>query len=76
MSLGQDILQTSLDIIVILAPDLAVEQTVADTVEHESDETIAEIEERHGAEEGIPEPEHKVDLLIDNVLRQNAQTIV
>ena len=76
LTLGQHILQTPLNIIIILATNLPVEQTVADTVEHEGDESVAEVEEGDGAEEGVPEPEDEVDLLVDDVLGEDAHAVM
>ena len=47
---------------------LSVEEAVPHSVEEESDQSVAEVEDRDGPEEGVPEPEDQVDLLVDDVL--------
>ena len=39
-------------------------------------EPVEDKEDGGGPEEGVPEPEGQVDLLVDDVLRQDAQTVV
>ena len=45
-------------------------------MEHEGDQSVAEVEDGDGAEEGVPEPEDEVDLLVDDVERQNTKTVL
>ena len=45
-------------------------------MEHEGDESVAEVEEGDGAEEGVPEPEDEVDLLVDDVLGEDAHAVM
>ena len=45
-------------------------------MEEESDQPVAEVEDGHGPEEGVPEPEDKVDLLVDDVLGEDTETVV
>ena len=46
----------------------SVYQTEANTTEENSEEPVEDKEDGEGSKEGIPEPEDKVDLLIDDVL--------
>ena len=54
----------------------SIEQTVSDSTKEDGDDSVGDIDDRDGGKEGVPEPEHKVDLLVDNILRQNTQTVV
>ena len=51
----------------------SVYQTEVNTTKENSEEPVEDKEDGEGSKEGIPEPEHQVDLLIDNVLRKNKQ---
>ena len=55
---------------------LSVEEAVPHSVEEESDQPVAEVEDGHGPEEGVPEPEDEVDLLVDDVLGEDAEAVV
>ena len=55
---------------------LSVEEAVPHSVEEESDQSVAEVEDRDGPEEGVPEPEDQVDLLVDDVLSEDTQAVV
>ena len=73
-----------MDVLVILVPDLQTEyvdtlyclactycfvyQAKPDTLEEQSEDSIEQTDDRVGDKEGIPEPQHKVDFLIDYVL--------
>ena len=46
----------------------SVYQTEPNTTEENSEEPVEDEEDREGSKESIPEPEDKVDLLIDDVL--------
>ena len=46
-----------------------VDQTKANTTKENGDKPVEDKEHRDRSKEGIPEPEYKVDLLIDNVLK-------
>ena len=76
LALGEDEVQRARHVLVVLAADLAVEEAVADPVEHEGDQAVAEVEDGDGAEEHVPEPQHQVDLLVDDVLGEDAQPVV
>ena len=76
LPLGEDEVQRARHVLVILAADLAVEEAVAHPVEHEGDQAVAEVEHGDGAQEHVPEPEHQVDLLVDDVLGEDAQPVV
>jgi len=45
-------------------------------VEQEGDQSVAEVEDGDGAEEGVPEPEDEVDLLVDDVLCEDTEAVV
>lgn len=45
-------------------------------MEHEGDQSVAEVEDGDGAEEGVPEPEDEVDLLVDDVLSEDTEPVV
>ena len=49
----------------------SVYQTEANTTEENSEEPVEDEEDREGSKESIPEPEDKVDLLIDDVLEED-----
>ena len=55
---------------------LSVEQAVPHSVEQEGDQSVAEVEDGDGAEEGVPEPEDEVDLLVDDVLCEDTEAVV
>ena len=55
---------------------LSVEQAVPHSVEQEGDQSVAEVEDGDGAEEGVPEPEDEVDLLVDDVLSEDTEPVV
>ena len=55
---------------------LSVEQAVSDSVEEEGDQSVTEVEDGDGAEEGVPEPEDEVDLLVDDVLGEDTEPVV
>ena len=76
LPLGEDEVQRPRHVLVILAADLAVEEAVAHPVEHEGDQAVAEVEHGDGAQEHVPEPKHQVDLLVDDVLGEDAQPVV
>ena len=76
LALGEDEVQRPRHVLVVLAADLAVEEAVAHPVEHEGDQPVAEVEDGDGAEEHVPEPQHQVDLLVDDVLGEDAQPVV
>ena len=46
----------------------SVYQTEVNTTKENSEEPVEDKEDGEGSKEGIPEPEDKVDLLIDDVL--------
>ena len=54
--------------IYFLCTNFAVDETISDSTEHEGDESIAEVEDGDGAEEGVPKPQNQVDFLVYNVL--------
>ena len=76
LSLGEDKLQWPLDVHIVLPPDLSVQETVSDSMKHQGDQSVAEIQDRDGSKEEIPEPEDEVDLLIDNVLGQDTHAVM
>ena len=45
-----------------------VYQAKPDTLEEQSEDSIEQAEDRVGDKEGIPEPQHQVDFLIDYIL--------
>ena len=45
-------------------------------MEHQGDQTVAQIQDGDGSKEEIPEPEDQVNLLIDDVLRQDTHPVV
>ena len=47
-----------------------VEQVEADCVAEEGQEAVEAEEEGDGDKEGVPEPEHQVDFLVDDVLKK------
>ena len=47
----------------------SVQQTEANTTEENSAESVEDKENRDRSKESIPEPEDKVDLLVDYVLK-------
>ena len=47
-----------------------VEQVEADCVAEDGEESVEAEYERDGDKESVPEPEHQVDFLIDNVLKR------
>ena len=55
---------------------LSVEQAVSHSVEEKGDQPVAEVEDGDGPEEGVPEPEDEVDLLVDDVLCENTEPVV
>ena len=83
MALSQHIVQALADIIIVLTPHLAhhvlyhtiitnthssEEQAEADTAEEDGEEPVEDEEDRQGPKKGVPEPEYKVNLLVDNIL--------
>jgi hypothetical protein len=82
------------DVLVILVPDLNTEyvvtlywfagtycfvyQTKPDTLKKQSEDSIEQAEDRVGDKEGVPEPQHQVDFLIDYILgkEKNFVTVV
>ena len=50
-----------------------VYQTKPDTLEKQSEDSIEQAEDRVGDKEGIPEPQHQVDFLIDYILGKQKQ---
>ena len=47
-----------------------VEQVEADCVAEDGEESVEAEDERNGDKESVPEPQHQVDFLIDNVLEK------
>ena len=47
-----------------------VEQVEADCVAEDGEEAVESEDEGDWDQEGVPEPEHQVDFLIDNVLKR------
>ena len=47
----------------------SIEKTEADSIEEDSDESVAEVKNRNRSKERIPEPENQVDFFIDDVLQ-------
>ena len=47
-----------------------VEQVEADCVAEKGEEAVEAEEEGDGDKEGVPEPEHQVDFLVDDVLKE------
>ena len=47
-----------------------VEQVEANSVAEDGEEAVEAKDERDRDEESVPEPEHQVDFLIDNVLKK------
>ena len=84
LSLREDICQALVDVLVILVPDLQTDYVVTldclagtycfvyqakpDTLEEQSEDSVEQAEDRVGDKEGVPEPQHKVDLLVDYIL--------
>ena len=73
-----------MDVLIILVPDLQTDSVVyldclagtycfvyqakPDTLEEQSEDSVEQAEDRVGDKEGVPEPQHKVDLLVDYIL--------
>ena len=80
-----------MDVLVILVPDLKTDyvdtlyclagtyyfvyQAKPDTLEKQSEDSIEQAEDRVGDKEGIPEPQHQVDFLIDYILGKEKQLV-
>ena len=47
-----------------------VEQVEADGVAEDGEESVESEDERYGDKESVPEPQHQVDFLIDDVLEK------
>ena len=45
-------------------------------MEEDGDKSVANVEDRYRSKKKVPEPKDKIDLLIDDILSQNAETIV
>ena len=45
-------------------------------MEEKGDQSVAEVEDGDGTEEGVPEPEDEVDLLVDDVLGEDTDPVV
>ena len=56
--------------------DLPIEQTEANAMEEDSEESVAHVENRDGSKETIPEPENQVDFLVDDVLEIKEEIFV
>ena len=76
MTLGQDVLETLPDLVIILPPHCSVEKTKPDATKEYCDDSVGNEDDRDWGEEGVPEPEDKIDLLIDDVLGEDTQPIV
>ena len=91
LPLGKNIFQAPPDVVIILTPDLMnmknkrikkdvtdlpIEQTEANAMEEDSDESVAHVENRDRSKETIPEPENQVDLLVDDVLQIKEEIFV
>lgn len=45
-------------------------------MEEKGDQSVAEVDDGDGSEEGVPEPEDQVDLLVDDVLSEDTEPVV
>ena len=45
-------------------------------MEEKGDQSVAEVDDGDGPEEGVPEPEDEVDLLVDDVLSENTEPVM
>ena len=76
LALAEDVLKALPDVIVVLAPHGLVEEAKADAVEHEGAQAVEEEDDGDGREDGIPPPEDEEDLLVDDVLCEDAEPVV
>ena len=76
LALAEDVLETFPDVIVVLAPHGLVEEAEADAVEHEGAQAVEEEDDGDGGEDGVPPPQDEEDLLVDDVLGEDAEAVV
>ena len=83
LSLGQDVLETLLDVLVVFVPYLKnqfglhssndrthrfIDEVEADFVEEDGEESEEHSDDDVGHQKSVPEPDRKVDLFVDYVL--------